>query len=138
MTTFALSPLRDVASLHDEVDRFLRAGNAGLTSAWMPAMDIAESEDGWEFTLELPGLTKDDVQITVENGNLVISGSSQRRDDESLAWRRVERRTGSFQRAVRLPERVDTTLVDASLRDGLLVVHLPKAEDAKPRTITIT
>lgn len=137
MTRIALAPFREVSSLHDEVDRFLRAGTAGMTSAWTPAMDVAESEDAWLFTLELPGMAKEDVNVTVEDGVLTIAGEYQREEGEGVAWRRVERRTGAFQRAIRLPERVATDKVEASMRDGLLAIRLPKAEEARPRTITI-
>lgn len=144
MTRLALSsPFRDVALLHDEVDRFLRAGQTGMASAWTPAMDVAESEDGWLFTIELPGMSKDDVTISLEDGVLTIAGERTRPtseadgEGEAVTWRRVERRMGAFQRSVRLPERIDAENVEASMRDGLLAISLPKADEAKPRTIAI-
>ena len=144
-------PFRDVASVHDEMERMLRQalgsaagvrrgddGAASTAGAWGPALDVEESEDGYTVHVELPGVAPEDVEVSLEDDVLTVRG--ERRfygDREAEGFRRIERRFGRFHRAVRLPDRVATDRVSATHRDGVLTVVVPKAEEAKPRRIEV-
>jgi HSP20 family protein len=135
-------PFRDVASLQSEMDRLFRGalgGNAPATAgAFAPALDVEETEDGFTLFVELPGVAAEDVDITLEENVLTVSGErSFYSDKQADGFRRVERSFGRFHRAVRLPDRVDADKVEAAYRDGLLTITVPKAEEAKPRRIEV-
>lgn len=105
---------------------------------WMPPVDIRETEDALFLTAELPGLSKDDVEITIEDHVLSLRGERKlEKDLHKENYHRIERSYGSFSRTFSLPTNVRTDEVNASFRDGVLHVEIPKAEEAKPRKITI-
>ena len=111
------------------------------TVGWTPAMDIVETDDAFLATVDLPGLTKDDIDLSLEDGVLSISGErsfEHTADDESKGFRRVERSFGSFRRAFTLPQGVDVDRLDATFADGVLKLTLPKSEVVKARKITIS
>lgn len=138
-------PVRDVAAVQDEVERVFRqafgASNrdqASSAGAWSPALDVEETADSFTLHVELPGVRAEDVEVSLEDDVLAISGSRDfYTDKDAEAFRRIERRFGRFHRAVRLPDRVAHDAVEASYRDGLLTVVVPKAEEAKPRRIEV-
>jgi HSP20 family protein len=104
----------------------------------VPAMDVVEDEHGLTLSVELPGLTKEDVKLTVENGVLAISGEKKSAtESEGKTWHRMERRYGTFYRAITLPKGVTGEKAEASFQDGVLKVVLPKSEAVKPKAITI-
>ncbi len=106
---------------------------------WTPAADIRETKEAYLVEAELPGLSKDDVSVTFENGILTLSGERKfEKETEEENYRRVERRYGSFSRAFSLPREVDAEGVKATFKDGLLTVSVPKVEEARPRTIDIS
>ncbi len=106
--------------------------------SWRPAVDIRETEDAYQVHAELPGLTKDDIQITIENNVLKLSGERRfEKDTKEEEYHRIERAYGSFTRAFSLPSRVDSERVEASFQDGILTVTVPKAAEARPRKIEI-
>jgi HSP20 family protein len=136
--------VRDVATLQDEVERMFRQafgarGEATSSAgAWSPALDVEETEDGFVLHVELPGVTADDVEVSLEEDVLTIAGQRDFYGAKTAdGFRRIERRFGRFHRAVRLPDRVAADEVEASYRDGLLTVTVPKAEEAKPRRIAV-
>lgn len=136
-------PFRTVG-LHNEVERMFREAmgsseDAPVTAgAFSPALDVHESEDGYTLHVELPGVSPDDVEITLEENVLTISGERSFYDEVSTEdFRRVERRFGRFHRSVRLPDRVAGDSVTARYADGMLTITVPKAEEAKPRRINI-
>lgn len=148
MTTIARFEPFSAASLHEDVDRLLREtfGRSLRTDgptvtgagAFGPALDVEESEDAFTIHVELPGVPADEVEVSLEENVLTISG--ERRfyaDRDSERFRRVERSFGRFHRALRLPDRVDASGVSAVQRDGVLTITAPKAEDAKPRRIAV-
>lgn len=103
---------------------------------WAPATDIKETEDAIFAYVELPGMRKKDIDVSVENNVLTVSG--ERGFDESKAsFHRVERFYGKFSRSFRLPRNVDAGKVKAHFADGLLTLELPKSEESKPRQIAI-
>lgn len=105
---------------------------------WMPPVDIQETEDAYRLTAELPGLTKDDISITLENNVLRLSGERKfEKDVKKESYHRIERTYGTFTRAFTLPSQVNSEKVQAAFENGLLTITVPKAEQAKPRRITI-
>ncbi|MCI0708511.1 MAG: Hsp20/alpha crystallin family protein [Ignavibacteriae bacterium] len=112
-------------------------GTFGL-SHWTPAVDITEKENEYLVNVELPGINKDDVKIMVENNVLTIRGErKQDQETKQDGYRRVERSYGAFQRSFKLPNTVKAEKIDASYKDGVLTVTLPKAEEAKPKQIEV-
>ncbi|MDX1659792.1 MAG: Hsp20/alpha crystallin family protein [Nitriliruptorales bacterium] len=138
-------PLRDVASLQDEMERVFRGvlgeegGRAATAGAWAPALDVEETEDHFTLHVELPGVSADDVEVSLEENVLTISGQRRFYDQkEADGFKRIERHFGRFHRAIRLPDRVAVDEVEANFTDGMLVITVPKAEEAKPRRIEVT
>lgn len=106
--------------------------------AWAPPVDIRETEEALVLAAELPGLTKEDVEITLENNILTLAGERKlEKDAKGETWHRVERAYGSFSRSFTLPASVRTDRVEAVFADGILTVTLPKMEESKPRRISI-
>jgi HSP20 family protein len=107
-----------------------------LFSGWTPALDLYQNNDNIVAVVELPGMRKEEIEISLQDGLLIISGE---RKDEKMAdgVARTERFVGKFRRSVTLPTRVDVNKVNATYKDGILTVTLPKAEDAKPKQIQI-
>jgi len=132
-----------LSSLRDEVNRLfdfsLPARDSGLFSGWSPALDVFDDKDSLVVKVELPGLKKDEINISLHDGVLTVSGERKRetekKEGESF---RSERYFGKFQRSVTLPTAVDSTKVSASYKDGVLTVELPKAEEAKPKQIAVS
>jgi HSP20 family protein len=129
-------PLRDLLSVEEEFERAL--GRSGNRQAWAPMMDVRETDDHFEVSVDLPGLEPGDVSVTFEDGVLTISGKreiSTERSDET--YHRIERSYGSFARSLRLPRTADGEKIEASFDKGVLTVTVPKAEIAKPKTIEV-
>ena len=146
MTIVRWDPFRDFSQLED---RFHRAfgdlsgsfgSDALLTSGnWVPPVDIYHNgEHELVLKAELPGLSRDEVEITVDKGTLVIKGEKKfSADVKEEDFYRIERRYGSFSRSFSLPTTVDATKVAADYRDGILTVRLPLREEAKPRQVKV-
>ena len=135
-------PFRDVATLSDEVERMFRQqlGNreAATAGAFAPALDVEESEDGFTLHVELPGVAPEDVEVSLEESVLTITGERRFYDEKDVdGFKRVERHFGRFHRAVRLPDRVNGDQVEAEYAHGMLTISVPKAEEAKPRRIEV-
>ena len=103
-------------------------------AAWAPAIDLWENDEGYVATVEPPGFKPGDISIDLQDGVLTLSG--ERKVETEGAFRH-ERPTGKFTRRVELPNRVDSQRVTATYQDGILTVTLPKAEEAKPRKISV-
>jgi HSP20 family protein len=120
-------------------DSFFRNDDApaGL-SMWTPAVDVIERELEYEVRMELPGVRKDDVKITIENNALTIRGDKkQQSPEQEKDFRRIERSYGPFQRTFSLPTTVRAEKIEAAVVDGVLTVRLPKAEEARPKEIEV-
>jgi HSP20 family protein len=129
-------PFRDLRTVEDEFDRLM--GRAFSRDAWMPALDVRETEDRFEVKMDLPGLEPKDVNVTFEDGMLTVSGKRQfESEDKGDTWHRVERSFGTFARSIRLPQTADTEKIDATFDKGVLTVSVPKNEQAKPRQIEV-
>jgi HSP20 family protein len=104
----------------------------------MPPVDIQETAEGYRLTAELPGLTREDINITLENNVLRLSGERKlEKDAKKESYHRIERAYGTFQRSFSLPHQVNGEKVEASFKDGVLTISVPKAEQARPRKISI-
>ncbi|WP_157041657.1 Hsp20/alpha crystallin family protein [Nitriliruptor alkaliphilus] len=137
-------PYRDVAPL-SEVDRLFRQvlgggpDAAATAGAFAPAIDVEETEDGYTLHVELPGVPADDVDVSLEENVLTVSGERRFYDErDERSFRRIERHVGRFHRSVRLPDRVQGDGVTATAKDGVLTIVVPKADEAKPRRIPVT
>jgi HSP20 family protein len=132
-----------LSSLRDEMSRLFDfswpSRDSGLFSGWSPALDVYDDKDNLVVKVELPGLKKEDINISLHEGVLTVSGErKQERDNKAGESFRSERYFGKFQRSVTLPTAVDCGKVSASYKDGILSVSLPKAEEAKPKQIAVS
>ena len=133
-----------LADLRNEIDRLFDSPLSELTrtsqllSGWTPALDVYEDKDSFIVKAELPGMKKEDIEVSLHDGSLSISGErkteSKREDSEVY---RAERFFGRFQRTVSLPTTVAADKVKAAYTDGILTITLPKTEEAKPRKIDV-
>jgi HSP20 family protein len=106
---------------------------------WMPSVDISETDTEYTITGELPGVNKNDVSITVQNGMLTIQGERRHETEEKgKKYHRVECCYGSFMRSFRVPDDADEEKVKAEFKDGMLNVTMPKSERTKARTIDVS
>jgi HSP20 family protein len=114
-------------------------GREEITLAdWMPLADITEDEKEYLIKAELPELKREDVKVTVENGVLTISGERKfEKEEKKRKFHRVERGYGTFVRSFTLPDDADGNKVKAEFKNGVLTVHLPKSEHAKPKQIEV-
>ena len=108
------------------------------TRAFLPAADIFEGEDALTVVLEMPGVSKDDVDINIENGLLTVEGRIEFRKYDGLQPVHSEYNVGPYRRSFRLADQIDQNKIAAEMRDGVITLTLPKAEKAKPRRISIT
>ncbi|MFO8083807.1 MAG: Hsp20/alpha crystallin family protein [Desulfobacterales bacterium] len=106
---------------------------------WIPKVDVSETDDHFIVRAEVPGMDKDDINISLSNGLLTIQGEKkQEKKEEKENYRFVESRYGSFSRSFRVPGGVDADKIDANYKDGVLKVTIPKSEEEKSRKIEIT
>jgi HSP20 family protein len=133
-----------LTDLRDEIDRLFDAPlsewahTSRLLSGWTPALDLFEDKDNFYVKAELPGMKKEEIDLSLHDGSLSISG--ERKQDtkvEEAEVYRAERFFGRFQRTVTLPTPVAVDRVKAEYKDGLLMVTLPKTEEAKPKKIDV-
>ena len=105
---------------------------------WAPSVDITEDEREYLVKTDLPEVKKEDVKVTVENGVLTITGERKfEKEEKDKKYHRIERSYGNFLRSFALPDGADGTKVSAEFKDGVLKVHLPKSEKAKPKSVEV-
>ena len=107
------------------------------TAEWAPLVDITEDDKEYLIKAELPDVKKEDVKVSVENGRLTITGERKFEKEESKKYHRVERLYGRFVRSFIVPDIAEADKVSAEFADGVLKVHLPKSEKAKPKQIEV-
>ena len=133
-------------TLRDELNSFFElpvwssfARTGQLFTGWSPALDLYQSNDNVIAVVELPGMRKEDIEISLHDGTLTISGERKRENSSNGdKAERTERYVGTFRRSIALPTRVDAGKVSATYRDGILTVTLPKAEEVKPKQIQVS
>jgi HSP20 family protein len=136
--------LDQLSTLRSEINRLFEEPFGGLTRAseffdlWSPALDVYEDKDNIIVKAELPGLKKEEIDISIHEGSLHVSGErKQETEQKNTETYRTERFYGRFHRSLSLPKAVDAAKVEASYKDGVLTVTLPKSEEAKPRQIQV-
>ena len=136
-------PFQDVLSLREAMNQlmeesFVRPAVAQSGKNFVPALDFSENAEGYLVEAALPGVKPEDVEVTVENNVLTIRGETRQEvDEQKRNFHRIERRFGSFQRTIGLPTTVKADAIQASLTNGVLRLEIPKAEEVKPRKISV-
>ncbi len=132
----------DVLNIQREINRMFETFFRGeqedtslFSPAWKPAVDIVEHENEYIAKVELPGVNRDNVKITMQDNVLTVRGEkNQEKKEKEANFHRVERYYGSFQRSFTLPTSVRNDAIEAEYKDGILTIHMPKAEEAKTQT----
>jgi HSP20 family protein len=145
MSITRYDPFRDLRTLQDEVNRLFSSnlsrsfGDEGIArGAWAPTVDIYENKDQIVLEAELPGMNREDFELSIENNVLTLRGERRfEKKDESDNYHRVERAYGSFTRSFTLPQTVSSENVTAEYKNGVLRVVLQKREEVKARRIQI-
>jgi HSP20 family protein len=138
MAILRWDPFREMTSLQTQVSRLADSMWSGRQESWLPAVDVLDTADAVVLKAELPGLKVDDIQIEVDDNVLTLKGErtfTETLDEER--YYRVERRYGTFQRSLALPQGVKPDEIRATYEDGVLEVTVPKAEAEKPRRIEV-
>jgi len=144
MAIVRFDPVHDFAALQDRMNRlfggtFTRDEDLNAPGSWVPPVDIFET-DGHDLIIkaELPDMSREDIEVTVEHNTLTLRGDKTLPADvKEDRYRRIERHYGRFSRSFTLPTTVDAARVSAEYKNGVLVVKLPFREEAKPRTINV-
>jgi HSP20 family protein len=127
-------PFRDLLALHEQIGQLVGTDAPG----WTPPVDLYETAGGFVLTIEVPGLTREQVEIHAEESRIVIRGERSGAQVPCEQYHRVERGHGRFSRAFVLPEPIDVESVSAELDDGLLTVTIPKAGGRGARRIDVS
>jgi HSP20 family protein len=138
------SPLSELTSVRGEINRLFSSKFGNLTrgteffNGWTPALDLYEDKENFIVKAELPGMKREDIDVSFQDGTLVISGERkhEEKSGDSEAYR-SERYFGRFHRTLALPKPVRSEKANATYKDGVLTVVLPKSEEAKPKQIQV-
>lgn len=136
------SAFDQLTSIRDEINRLFEGsfqnGGSDVFNSWAPALDLYEDKDNLVLRAELPGMKKEDIDISIHDNVVSISGERHNEKKyEGSQTSREERFFGRFTRSLKLPKQVDSGRIKAAYKDGVLTVTLPKTEEAKPRQIEI-
>ncbi len=147
MTRLTRTRNRNLSSLQNEIDRVFdrffpsreqSQESSSSRTVWRPQMDLLETDEDYRLHLDMPGMSKDDLKISYQDNELVVSGERKStHTDEDEEFVRVERSFGQFRRAFTLPRTVDAENINATYDNGVLTVTVPKTEKVKPRQIEI-
>jgi HSP20 family protein len=147
MTLARWNPFREMEEILDRVNRNMAGrprlqGDTGQESMaiadWIPQVDISETDDEYRIKMEIPEVNKEDVNVSLNQGVLMIQGERRSENEEKgEKFHRVERAFGQFARSFTLPDDVDDEGVSAKFKDGMLYLSLKKSEKAKPKSIQI-
>lgn len=145
MTLIRWRPTRNLESVQDEVNRVFESFfNAPMrrrgedVGGWYPDVDIVESKDNIEVQVDLPGMEKDDIKVSVEDSILTIKGERKAmKEEKDKNYHQIERTYGTFTRSFSLPTSVEGQKIKANYKNGVLKIDLPKAEAVKPKEIPI-
>ena len=136
-----MTNLRRLNNILDEAFNawpFQAQEGGSLTSSWLPPCDVFEDKDAIKIVAEIPGVTAENVKISLENNLLTLRGEKQQQAEEkNERVHRYERSYGMFERSFALPTTVDSEKVSATCQDGILTITVPKAERARPREIPV-
>lgn len=138
MAIIRWDPFRDMTQVQSQFNRLVDQVWGGRQESWLPAVDVFDTQEAVVLKAELAGMDPDDIQIEVEDNVLTIKG--ERKFEEKVdeeRYYRVERRFGSFQRDLALPQGVKPEDISAAYEDGVLTVTVPKVEEEKPKRIEV-
>jgi len=139
--TGSWAPIREMTAMQNELSRLMNGlyeGDGRQTQEWVPTLDAWETESELVYAFDLPGIKQEEISVEAHDGTLVVSAERTRSSDVSQeSYHRVERRYGTFTRSVGLPQGVSEDSITASYTDGVLEIHVPKPEQAKPKKIEI-
>ncbi len=148
MALIRWEPVRELQTMQNEMNRLFNSffdsptpsnGGQPVMRRWIPAMDVAQTDDHFVLRADLPGLSENDVNIELEDNVLTISGQRRAEHEQRKeGYYRMERASGSFSRSVTLPEGVNADGIEASFESGVLEVRIPKPEQHKPRKVQIS
>ena len=134
-------PFREIAALQNEMSRFMNnvlEGNGRTNQAWVPALDVWETESEVVYAVDLPGIPEDKISVELDDGALTISAERERTHEEKEdRFYRFERRFGTFSRTFGVPQGVSEGDISADYKDGVLEVHVKKPEQPKPKRIQV-
>lgn len=120
------------------MDRFFRPDEGRWLAEFVPAVNVAETETGYEVTMELPGMKREEFTVELKDGDLWVSGEKkEEKEEKGKSFHRVERTYGEFCRVVRLPGEVAADKISAEYKEGVLKISVPKTEKAKPRHVEV-
>ena len=146
MTLVRWDPFRELEEVSDRLNRMFARPAAARTNGketmivadWAPSVDISETDGEYQIKAEIPDVKKEDVKVTLEDGVLTIQGERKHeKEEKGKKFHRIERSYGSFVRTFSLPDVIDEEKVKADFKDGVLNLHLPKSEKAKPKAIEV-
>ena len=146
MTLVRWDPFRELEEVSDRLNRMFARPAAARTNGketmivadWAPSVDISETDGEYQIKAEIPDVKKEDVKVTLEDGVLTIQGERKHeKEEKGKKFHRIERSYGSFVRTFSLPDVIDEEKVKAEFKDGVLNLHLPKSEKAKPKAIEV-
>ena len=145
MSLVRWDPFADVENLFNRMmprlggsSRLALEGDGGVTVEWSPSADISETDKEYMVRADLPGMKKEDVKVTFADGVLTIQGErKQHKEENTEKFHRVENYYGSFSRSFSLPDNIRAEAIRCEAKDGVLSVHIPKAEQKKPKEISI-
>lgn len=142
MSLVRWNPRQSLMSLPPALDDFFRGFGLNWDEQdrrWMPIVDVAETEEAYEIKAEIPGLKKEDIKISLEEGLLTLQGEKkEEKEKEKRNYHRVERVYGAFHRSFRLPREIEAGKIKACYEDGILSVVIPKSEKLKPKEIAVS
>ena len=142
-TVVRWEPFREIASVQQQFGRLLNGlldwpGQPQPNGTWVPPLDVYETESELVYAFDLPGVVEDKISIEIQDDTLSVSAERDKTVQESGdRFYRFERRYGHFSRAVGLPQGVDDSRIQASYKDGVLEIRVPKPQEAKPRRIQV-
>jgi HSP20 family protein len=143
---FRWDPFKELEEISDRFSRIFgrlparrESGREAMTVAdWAPTVDITEDDKEYLIKAEIPEVDRKDVKVTVHDGVLTLTGErKQEKEEKGKKFHRIERSYGSFVRSFTLPDDVSEDKLKAEFKDGMLLVHLPKAEKPKPKAIEV-
>jgi HSP20 family protein len=139
-------PFRELEDMTQRLNRIFghslvskdKGTEAMRTAEWAPAVDVSETDNEYTIKAEIPEVKKEDVKVTLQDGELTIQGErKQEKEEKGKRYHRIERSYGSFLRSFSLPVNVDESKAKAEFKDGVLTLTLPKSEQAKPKAIDV-
>lgn len=146
MNLIKWDPFKELEEVSTRLNRFFEKAPARSELStemvsmadWVPSVDISETDSAYMVKGEIPGVKKEDVRVTVQNGMLTIQGErKQEKEEKGKRWHRVECSYGSFVRSFRVPDDADESKIKADFKDGLINVTIPKSEKAKTKAINV-